>query len=122
VTGAALWLRVLGVVLILLCLAVLEPSGSGIGQRVGVPILLAVGAYALVRNAAAVALGAAVLAAIHSQPGSTDPVVGIAYPVIAAVAIVVLAVIFARRFRARIIETRAARWGPRRRQGTLGPE
>lgn len=114
-TGAALWLRVLGVVVIVLGLAVLEPGGTSLGQRVGVPAVLAVGAWALVRNLAAVALGTAVLAAIHSEPGAADPVTGVIYPAAATAAGLVLVVIFVRRFRARILATRAARWAPRHR-------
>lgn len=113
-TGTALWLRVLGVVVIVLGLAVLEPDGTSFAQRVGVPALLAAGALALVRNPAAVALGTAVLAAIHSDPGAADPVTGVIYPAAAATAGLVLVVIFARRFRTRILATRAERWAPRR--------
>jgi hypothetical protein len=80
-----------------------------------VPALLALGAWALVRNVAAVALGTAVLAAIHSDLGAADPVTGVIYPSVAATASLVLAVIFARRFRARILATRAERWAPRHR-------
>jgi len=114
VTGAALWLRVLGVAVIVVGLAVLEPGATGLDQRLGVPALLAVGAWALVRNLAAVALGTAVLAAIHSNLGAADPVTSVIYPSVAATAGVVLAIIFARRFRARILATRAERWAHRK--------
>ncbi len=112
-SGADLAVRVLGMAVICLCLAVFEPGSSSIWQRVGLPVLMAAGAFALVRNLAAVAFGAAVLALIHSRPGAEDPITAFAYPGIAAAALVAFGWILVRRFRSRIAATRAERWASR---------
>jgi hypothetical protein len=102
-------LRLGGVLTICLCLVIFEPGGTSLWHRLLVPLLLALGAWLLVQNLAAVAFGTTVLAVIHSSPGAQDPIEGLAYPAIAALGCAVLAWIFGKRFRARIEATRSAR-------------
>ncbi len=115
-------LRGLGVVTICLCLALYEPGGSSLWHQLLLPMLLALGAWLLVQNLAAVAFGTTVLAIIHSSPGSQDPIVGLAYPALAGVGLVTLACILGQRFRARIEATRSARWAHRKRAAEPGAE
>lgn len=106
--------RVAGVVLLLAALGLWQPDSAGAIARLGVPLIMALAAGLIVQNVAAVALGAAVLAGIHSAPGADDPVTGIGYPLIACFAALIVIIIFTQRFRARIRATHEARWQNRR--------
>lgn len=107
------WLRVLGTVIIVAVLLIYEPGAEGIIQRLGLPLVLAGGALALVQNPAAVAIGALVLSVIHSDLSAASWIPAVAYPLTAAVAALVLATIGWRRFRKNIAATREARWANR---------
>lgn len=108
------WPRLAGLLVILACLAVYEPGAAGVEQRLLYPLILALGAWALVQNLTAVALAGTVLAAIHASPGADDWVTGVAYPGLAAAGALVLLWIGGQRFRRRIAETHEARWSDRR--------
>ncbi len=110
--------RMLGLVVIVVTLVWYEPGASGAVQRLVLPLVMALGAWWLVRNLAAVALGASVLATIHSNPGSADWISGYAYPAVALASAAVLLWIVRDRFRERIAATHEARW--RARRGNAG--
>jgi hypothetical protein len=82
-------------------------------QRLWLPLLMAAGAWALTRNLTAVAFGGTLLAAIHSNLQAAEWVDRLAYPLLALLGSLVLAVILIRRFRARIAATHDARWANR---------
>lgn len=107
--------RIVGLVLLGVLVVAYHPEHGGAVQRVAIPTAMALATWLLVQNLLAVALGAGLLAAIHSAPGSDDWVVGIAYPALAAASGVVLAVLALGRFRRRIEATHEARWRHRRR-------
>ena len=109
-TGRRLWLRLAGVLLIVICLVVLQPGSAELLHRLVVPLLLALGAYWLVQNLAAVALGAAVLAAVHSDLNADDWVEGLAYPLLAACSAAVVLIVALQRFARRISRTHEDRW------------
>jgi len=109
--------RLLGVLLLAVCVVLYEPAGETILHRLLLPLGMAAAAWLMVQNLAAVAFGTALLAAIHGNPGSTDPITGVAYPAVAATAGLVLTIILVRRFRARVRDTHDARW-QRRRAGS----
>lgn len=108
-----IWLRVTGTLVLAVTLVLFDSTAPGVWQRLGLPLLMALGAFALVQNLAAVALGASVLAAIHTELNAASWVDRIAYPAIAVTGGCILLLISARRFRARISTTRAARWAGR---------
>jgi hypothetical protein len=113
VNEGRIWLRIMGTAAIIGALLIYEPGAVGIGQRLGLPLVLAIGALALVQNPAAVALGTLVLSVIHSDLGATSWIPAIAYPLVAALAALALLVIVWRRFRKTIAATRDARWAHR---------
>lgn len=113
--------RAVGLVLLLAAMVAYEPGDSALLQRLFIPLLMATAAVMLVQNVAAVALGALLLAAIHSDLGSPDWVRGQAYPALALLAGAILLAALGRRFRRRIVETREARWAPRRRHADQPP-
>ena len=106
-------LRLTGLALVLIALASYDSGDTTTTHRLVWPVLMALGAWALVQNLAAVGLGVAMLAGIHARPGAEDWITGIAYPALAALGLLTLIVILARRFKARIGETRDARWAGR---------
>jgi hypothetical protein len=110
----SIWLRVAGTVILMVTLVIYEPGVDTVLQNLMVPLLMALGALALVQNLAAVALGSTVLATIHTDFNAASWVSRIAYPVIAVTGGSILLIIAINRFRARIAATRAARWADRR--------
>jgi len=107
--------RVAGLALLAVLVVAYQTDQGDLVNRLLIPVAMAVAAWLLVQNVTAVAFGGALLAGIHSDPGSRDWVASMAYPILAVIGAVVLAVVFARRFRQRIIATREARWRHRRR-------
>jgi len=106
--------RLGGVVLLGACVVAYEPTGTDVWHRLILPLGMAAATWLMVQNVVAVALGTALLAAIHSAPGSSDPIQAIAYPAVATVAALVLVAVWIARFRARIRTTHEARWQRRR--------
>lgn len=113
-TASSLAIRGLGVAIIGIALAVYRDTLPGIYTDLFLPIAFAVGTWLVVRNLAAVCLGSSLLALAHSDPSSTDWVVGIAYPVIALSCFATTIGIYGVRFRKHIGETHDARWRSRR--------
>lgn len=111
--------RLAGVVLLALLVVAYQPDRHDPVQRLLIPVGMALGAWMMVQNAAAVALGAGVLAILHSEPGGSDPIRAIAYPLLAALCCAVAGTVFVRRFRQRIADTHEARW---RHRGRSAPE
>lgn len=112
--------RIAGVALLALSVVLYEPESPQIWQRLGLPLVMAAAAWLMVQNVVAVALGTTLLAGIHSQPGSPDPVTGIGYPLVAVTAALVLLGVLVRRFRDRIRSTHDERWQHRRGTAPAG--
>ena len=82
------------------------------------PLVMAIGAMLALQNILAIALGTTALAGIHTNFHSADWVPAQAYPLLALLGSVTIAVILVQRFRERIIATRAEREARRRGQKT----
>ena len=106
--------RIAGLILLGILVVAYQPDQGGAVQRVLIPAAMALAAWLMVQNLAAVAIGAGALALIHGAPGSGDWIVAFAYPAMAAVCGVILLSVFVQRFRRRIAETHDARWRDRR--------
>jgi len=113
VSDSRTWLRLLGTAVIIAALLIYEPGADDVVQRLGLPLVLAAGAFALVQNPAAVALGTLVLAVIHSDLSAASWIPAAAYPLIAAAATLVLLSIGWRRLKDNIAATHEARWASR---------
>ena len=111
--------RAFGVGLLLLGLVFYDAAAATITQRLIVPAVLSVGAWLLIQNLMPVLLVICMLAALHTDLASADLITSRILPGIATGSGIALLIIAARRFRARIHATRAARWngrsGPRPR-------
>lgn len=106
--------RLAGLATVLVCLALYDPEAGSAAQRLGLPLLMALGAWALVQNLAAVALAVAVLGVIHLDLASGDWIDRIAWPLLTLTAILTVAWILLGRFRQRIRDTHEERWQRRR--------
>lgn len=113
--------RILGLVLLGALVLVYHPEQGGLTNRLVIPTGMAVATWMLVQNLAAVALGAGILAGVHSAPGSADWVRGLAYPVLTVLCAIALTVVFLRRFRRHIADTHDVRWQHRRERGRGEP-
>jgi hypothetical protein len=109
VTSSRILQRLVGLMLVIIFLFGYAPDSSTLMQRLWLPLLGGVGAFLVVQNVLAVALGVALLAGINSAPGSSDALNGTVYPLLAATGAIVAGVIVARRFGAAMRNTRAAR-------------
>ncbi len=114
--------RLAGVLLLALLVVAYQPSEPAPLHRLLIPVGMAVCTWMMVQNAAAVAIGAGLLAILHSAPGSTDPVRAIAYPLLAVLCGLIAGTVFVRRFRQRIADTHEARWRHRAASSTDSPE
>jgi hypothetical protein len=110
--------RIAGLLLIAVLVVLYQPDSGGVVQRLLIPVAMAVGAWLLVQNAVAVALGAGLLAALHSAPGQPDWIAARAYPALAAVCAMILVALLGRRFRRHVAATHDARWRHRRGNGS----
>jgi hypothetical protein len=106
--------RLAGLVLLAVLVTVYHPEQGGAVNALLIPLGMAVATWLLVQNLAAVALGAGILAAIHSAPSSPDWIRAVAYPVLAALCGGILGAVLLQRFRRRIAATHEARWRERR--------
>ena len=106
--------RLAGLAVVLVCFAVYDPEAGSAIHRLLLPLLMALGAWALVQNLAAVALAVAVLGVIHLDLTSGDWIDRIAWPLITLGAILTFAWILLGRFRQRIRDTHEQRWQSRR--------
>ena len=108
-------LRLVGVAIVLACLVVYDSESSAFINRLLVPITAAAGAWFMIRNTAAVCLAASMLAMAHCELDSSDWVVSVAYPTVAAVCGASVLVIVINRFSKRIRTTHDIRWQHRNR-------
>ena len=108
-----LWLRGVGLVVVLACLAIYDATAVTVLHRLVIPLALAAGAWALVQNVAAVAFGCSVLTVIHLDFRASDWISSVAYPAVAAVSTLILVGALVGRFKRRIQDTREARWANR---------
>jgi len=106
--------RTLGLTLVVVFLLTWEPDATTALQRLLLPASFAVGAYLALSHLGAVAIAVALLAGIHSAPGSDDWIAGWAYPGIAAIAAAAVLWLYSRRFIAYVRGTRNARISQRR--------
>lgn len=106
--------RIAGLLALGALVVLYQPELGGPVNRVVIPVAMALATLLLVQKVLAVALGAGLLAAIHSDPGSGDWVVGIAYPALAAVCATILLAVTGGRFRRYMAATHEARWRRRR--------
>jgi hypothetical protein len=105
--------RITGVIVLSGCLLAYDPAGTDLLQRGIIPALMAVAAWGLVQNLAAVTLGVAVLGGIHSDFTAPHWLDRLAYPAISLAAGVTFGIIVWRRFRRRVLATHAERWRDR---------
>ena len=106
--------RIAGVVLMGIAVMLFDPVSASPIHSLVVPLIMALAAWLMVQNAAAVLLGVTVLTAIHSDLQSADWVASRAYPALTLLSATGLGYIALQRFRARIEATREARWAARR--------
>lgn len=109
--------RVAGVVLLGVLVVAYQPESDSTVQRLIIPVAMAIATWLMVQKVVAVSLGAGLLAAIHSAPGSDHWIPALAYPTLAAICGVILAAVLAQRFRRHIADTHDARWRSRRNGG-----
>jgi hypothetical protein len=105
--------RIAGVVLMGMIVMVFDATSGAALHELVLPLGMALAAWLMVQNAAAVLLGITLLAAIHTDPASPDWVIGRAYPAVAILSGGVLVYIALQRFRKHIEATREARWSRR---------
>lgn len=105
--------RITGLVLLGVLVVLYQTDQGDVVHRLIIPVAMAVAVWLLVQNVLSVALGAGLLAFIHSDTGG-DWIAGLAYPALAGTCAVILATILAGRFRRRIHTTHEARWRERR--------
>lgn len=112
--------RLLGAVGILFVL-LLWRSGdhAGLLSLVVLPAVAALAAWAVTGSVLAVAIGTALLAGAHSEPGASAPIPALVYPAACLVATLVVAVLLGRRFAAAMAVRRAQR---RTRTPPSGPD
>lgn len=109
-------LRLAGVVVILAVLFVIDLNIDDAVNQLGLPLLLAAGAYLMTLSLMAVAITAATLAFLHMELGATFWVPALAYPALLAVCNVYIGWVLLQRFRQRIKDTHEARWASRQRE------
>lgn len=106
--------RITGLLLLGVLVVLYQPEQQDVTNRLLIPLAMTLAAWLLVCNAMAVALGAGLLAAIHSAPGSGDWVSALAYPALAALGALVVMAVLVQRFRRHIAATHDERWRQRR--------
>ena len=109
-------LRLAGVVVILAVLFVIDLNIDDAVNQLGLPLLLAAGAYLMTLSLMAVAITAATLAFLHMELGATFWVSALAYPALLAVCSAYIGWVLLQRFRQRIKDTHEERWASRQRE------
>lgn len=105
--------RIAGLALLGVLVVLYQSDQGDIYNRLVIPVAMALSVWLLVQKVLAVALGAGLLAAIHSHPQG-DWIAALAYPALALACGGVVLYVFVGRFRRRIAETHEARWRHRR--------
>jgi hypothetical protein len=106
--------RVAGAALALAAVFVLDLGQSSALHKLWLPGLLALGIYLMTFSIMAVALTCGALAALHLDLNSSSWIQAKAYPLVAAISILVAGGIGVLRFRKHIAQTHEARWAGRR--------
>jgi predicted membrane protein len=109
-------LRLAGVVVILAVLFVIDLNVDDAVNQLGLPLLLAAGAYLMTLSLMAVAITAATLAFLHMELGATFWVPALAYPALLAMCSAYIGWVLLQRFRQRIKDTHEERWASRQRE------
>ena len=109
-------LRLAGVVVILAVLFVIDLNVDDAVNQLGLPLLLAAGAYLMTLSLMAVAITAATLAFLHMELGATFWVPALAYPALLTVCSAYIGWVLLQRFRQRIKDTHEERWASRQRE------
>jgi predicted membrane protein len=109
-------LRLAGIVVILAVLFVIDLNIDDAVNQLGLPLLLAAGAYLMTLSLMAVAITAATLAFLHMELGATFWVPALAYPALLAVCSAYIGWVLLQRFRQRIKDTHEERWASRQRE------
>ena len=109
-------LRLAGVVVILAVLFVIDLNIDDAVNQLGLPLLLAAGAYLMTLSLMAVAITAATLAFLHMELGAAFWVPALAYPALLAVCSAYIGWVLLQRFRQRIKDTHEERWASRQRE------
>jgi hypothetical protein len=102
--------RIAGVILMGVAVMFFDAVSSSPVHQLMLPLAMAVAAWLMIQNAAAVLLGATLLTAIHADPQDPDWIISRAYPALAVLSGIALGFIGVQRFRKRIAATREARW------------
>ena len=109
-------LRLAGVVVFLAVLFVIDLNIDDAVNQLGLPLLLAAGAYLMTLSLMAVAITAATLAFLHMELGAAFWVPALAYPALLAVCSAYIGWVLLQRFRQRIEDPHEARWASRQRE------
>jgi hypothetical protein len=102
--------RIAGLVLLGALVVAYQPEIGDVMNRLVIPVAMAFATWLLVQNLAAVALGGGLLAAIHGDLRSSDWILSVAYPALAALSAVIVITVYGQRFRRRIAATHRERW------------
>ncbi len=105
--------RTCGSLLILAALISFRPGSATLFHQLLIPLLFVCGVLLVTKAYLATALAVAALAAVATAPGSEDPVPGLVYPAIAAIAGGLSFYILIQRFRGHIDATHDERWQAR---------
>lgn len=102
--------RLLGIGVLLAVTVIYDTGNTSLLHRLYIPAAMALGAWLVVQNLAAVLMAVVVIAATRTDFASTEILLSRIYPSVAALAGCGLAAIGLLRFQTRIAETREARW------------
>lgn len=105
--------RIVGLAAITGVLLLYVPDSERLSNRVVLPAIAMFGAWLAIKRAGVVALGVALLAGIHARPSDDDWVLGIFYPGVAVIGLVVFITVVVIRLRDHARATRAERWARR---------
>ncbi len=110
------WSRALGVVAAAMIVFFLDTQSISALHRLILPLGLAVAAWLMTRSLMAVAFATFTMAAISTRWSAESWIPSIAYPTVAAIALLVCLTVITQRFRERIAQTHEERWARRRQQ------
>ena len=102
--------RVTGMVMLLAAAVIYDATSDSLLHRLAVPGVMALGAWLIVQNVAAILIAVTLIAITRCDLASSELLAARVYPGIALVAGIGLGAITLARFRARIVATRADRW------------
>lgn len=108
------WSRSVGVVIGAVIVFFLDTQSVSALHRLVLPLGLAVAAWLMTRSLMAVAFATFTMAAISTRWSAASWIPSIAYPGIAAIALMICVALIGQRFRERIAATHEQRWAQRR--------